>query len=195
MNKAILTIALCLSFNSWAGVYKCKDSEGRSYYQSLPCSVEDQAVKINPKTGTQVDLDALKQKEAYAAEEKKAEETQKLAEEKARLEAIDRRKQLAKTEAELTQTLIKQNPTQFSAFAVPPYDPDNLPTSVKPFEERLPDIEKFRRLAAQKALATGDCQRVEADELNTRSRREQLVFLVNCSSGTTYYYNEAELAE
>ena len=132
---------------------------------------------------------------AQAAAQKKQQELQQQTEEQARLDGIARRKQLARAQSELTQALIKQNPALFSAYAIPPYDPEHLPAGIKPFEERLPDIEKFRRLAAQKALASGQCQRVEADELNAKTTKDQLVFLINCSSGTAYYFNESELTE
>lgn len=195
MKIRIFLIALCLSFDTWAGVYKCTDADGQTHYQSSPCTEEGKAVQINTKTGSQVDLNALENQKAQATEQKKQQEAQRQAEEQARLDAIAQRKQLAQAQTELTQALIKQNPMQFSAYAIPPYNPDDLPKLAKPFEERLPDIEKFRRMAAQKALATGKCQRVEADELNARSSKEQLVFLINCSSGTAYYYTESELTE
>ncbi|AEF98588.1 DUF4124 domain-containing protein [Methylomonas methanica] len=195
MKNLILLFTLCWPFYGWAGVYKCTDSEGRTDYQSSPCTEERKAVQINTKTGSKVDLNELENRQVQATEQQKQIEAQKQAEEQARLDAIAERKQLARAQSDLTLALIKSNPMQFSAFAIPPYDPDNLPPGIRVFETRLPDIEKFRRLAAQKALATGKCQRVEADELNAKSTKEQLVFLVNCSSGASYYYNEAELKE
>ena len=195
LKQPIILIALCLPFNCWAGVYKCTDGDGRTHYQSSPCTEEDKAVQINTKTGTQVDLEALENAQAESAKQKTQLQAQLQAEEQARLDAIAQRKQMVREQHQLTQTLIKQNPTQFSAYAIPPYDPENLPNLIKAFEDRLPDIEKFRRLAAQKALATGRCQRVEADELNAKSSKEQLMFLINCGSGASYYFNESELAE
>lgn len=193
MKNLVFVFALCLSFDSWAGVYKCTDASGHTDYQSSPCSEEHKAVQMNTKTGGSVDVSAQEQQQALSAEQQKQQELQKQAEEQAKLEEIAQRKRLAQAESELTQTLIKQNPQQFSAYAIPTYDPDKLPALVKQFESRLPDIEKFRRFAAQKALATGKCQRVEADELNLKSKQDLLVFLVNCSSGGSFYFNETEL--
>lgn len=195
MKNITLLLALCFSFNAWAGVYKCTDAEGRTDYQSSPCTENAKAVQINTRTGSKVDLYELKNQQVQADEQKKQQESQQQAEEQARLEAISQRKQLAREESELTLALIKKNPMQFSAFAIPPYDPDKLPQAVKPFEERLPDIERFRRFAAQKALASGNCQRVEADELNVKSKKDMLVILVNCSSGASFYFNETELTK
>ncbi|MGZ5532414.1 MAG: DUF4124 domain-containing protein [Methylomonas sp.] len=196
MKNLVFVFALCLSFDSWARVYKCTDASGHTDYQSSPCAEEKKSVQMNPKTGGSVDITAQEQQKALNAEQQKQQELQKEAEEQARTEGIARRKKLAQAESELTQALIKQKPTQFSAYAIPVYDPDQLPDSVKPFEPRLPEIEKFRRLAAQKALATGKCQRVEADELNNmRSKPDSLVILVNCSSGASFYFNETELTQ
>jgi hypothetical protein len=195
MKNRILMIALFLSFDSWAGVYKCTDATGQTHYQSSPCTEEHKAIQMNTKTGSSVDLNAQEKQQAQEAEQKKQEESQQQAEQQAKQEEIAQRKKLAQAESELTQKLIKQNPTQFSAYAIPAYDPEKLPALVKSFETRLPEIEKYRRLAAQKALATGKCQRVEADELNIKSTNESLVFLINCSSGTNFYFNETELKE
>jgi len=195
MKFQILTLSLCLSVDASAGVYKCTDSAGRTNYQSAPCTEDRKAVQINTKTGNKVDLNELEKQQMLNAEQQKKQLSEQQAAEQAKLEAIKQRHQMAKAQSEVTQTLIKQNPTQFSAYAIPPYVPDNLPALIKPFEERLPDIEKFRRLAAQKALSSGQCQRVEADEMHTKSTKGQLVFLINCSSGGSYYFNESELAE
>lgn len=195
MKSPILLICLSFPVASWAGVYKCTDATGNTHYQSSPCTEESKAVQINTKTGSRVDLTEIESRKTLENEQKKQFEAQKQAEEHARLDAIAQRKHAAIQEHELTQAMIKQNPNQFSAYAIPPYDPDKLPNSVKPFEERLPEIERFRRLAAQKALANGKCQRVEADELNAKSTQEQLIFLINCSSGASYYFNESELTE
>ena len=193
MKSLSLMFILLLSSNSWAGVYKCTDANGRTDYQSSPCQEERSAVQINTKTGSKVDLNQLENQKQQADEQKMQLELQKQAEEQARLDAIEKRKQQVREQSQLTLDLIKQNPTQFSAFAVPPYDPDKLPQGIKPFEDRLVEIEKFRRLAAQKALATGKCQRVEADELSAKSTKELLGFQVSCSSGTSFNFNEAEL--
>jgi hypothetical protein len=193
MKNLVFVFALCLSVDSWAGVYKCTDASGHTDYQSSPCAQEHKSIQMNPKTGGSVDLTAKEQQQALSTEQQKQQEQQKQAEEQAKLDEIAQRKKLAQAESELTQTLIKQNPLQFSAYAIPAYDPDKLSGLVKQFELRLPEIEKFRRLAAQKALASGKCQRVEADELNQKSTQELLVFLINCSTGTSFHFNETEL--
>jgi hypothetical protein len=195
MKKLILSLAFFLSLDATAGVYKCTDAEGHTDYQSSPCTEDHKAVQINTKTGSKVDLNELEGQKAQADAEKKQLESQQQAEEKARLDAIELRKKQAREQSQITLELTKKNSLQFSAFAIPPYDPENLPKNIKPFEERLVDIEKYRRLAAQKALATDQCQRVEADELSGKSTLEQLVFLVNCSSGSSFSYSETELKQ
>ncbi|QSB01660.1 DUF4124 domain-containing protein [Methylomonas sp. EFPC1] len=195
MKNLFFVFALCLSADSWAGVFKCTDATGHTNYQSSPCTVEHKAVQMNTKTGSSVDLNALERQQAAEAELKKQQSAQEQAEQQAKLDAIAKNKQDARVQSEMTQTLIKQNPMQFSAFAIPPYDPEKLPAQVKPFETRLPEVEKFRRLAAQKALASGECQRIETDELTGKSKPDQLNFLINCSSGKTFLFNEADLVQ
>ena len=193
MKNLFWVLGLCLSFDTWAGVYKCTDATGHTNYQSSPCTTEHKAVQMNTKTGSSVDLNAVERQQAAEAELKKQQTAQQQAEQQAKVDAIAKTKQDARAQSELTQTLIKQNPMQFSAFAIPAYDPEKLPASLKSFESRLPDVEKFRRLAAQKALSHGDCQRIEADEQTAKSKIDQLSFLINCSSGKTFVFNESEL--
>lgn len=193
MNKRFLFVSLCVSLECSAGVYKCTDASGQTQYQSSPCTEEHRAIEMNTKTGSRVDITAIEKQKAAASEAEKQQMLQKQAEEQAKLDAISERHRLAREESVTTQAWMKANPIQFSAFAIPPYDPDKLPNNVKPFETRLPDIEKFRRLAAKKALDSGQCQRVEADELSGKATLEQLAFLINCSSGASFTYTETEL--
>ncbi len=188
----IITISL-ISFNAVAGVYKCTDIQGNTSYQSSPCAEEKQALKIDMKTGGATNLTlAEKQKKAQLAAEQANKEQQEALKKLNEKKEAKRLKDSAEQSA-LNQQLIKDNPVQFSAFAIPPYLPDQLTPLVKLHEARLPEIEKFRRLAAQKALKTGECKRVESDQLSIRSKPDQLVISIDCSSAKTFYYSESEL--
>ncbi len=172
-----------------AGVYKCTDSQGNTSYQSTPCALENKAIEIDVKTGRSTDISLeLKQKERELALKKQQEAALQQ-----QLKLEEKRKQDALEQSQINQTLIKNNPIQYSAFAIPPYLADNLTGLVKKYQTRLPEIEKFRRLAAQKALSTGECTRVESDELSIKSKHDQLVFSIDCSSAKTFYFNESEL--
>ena len=174
-----------------AGIYKCTDDQGNTSYQAKPCADEKKAIEIDVKTGGSTDLSIKKKKKEKELELKKQQETdrQKLIE----LEA--RRKREAKGQSALNQQLVKDNPIQYSAFSIPPYRTDRLSDVVKLYEAKLPEIEKLRRFSAKKALATGECERVEASHLSVKSSTEQLVFSVDCSSAKTFYFNEQELLE
>lgn len=191
MKRIFLILAAVFSSSSLAGVYKCTDATGNTTYQSTPCEEETEAFEMNVKTGTAIDLHQQRKQEQLAEEEKHRLQQ----EEQQRLQLIVQRKKATLAEIEITRALIKNNPRQYSAYAIPPYHPDHLPTAIKPFEQRLPDIEKLRRLAAQKALASGRCTRVEADELTGKSTPSQLIFTVECSSGKSFTFNETELIE
>ena len=189
MRFKLLLLAILVSNSSSAGVYKCIDENGKTGYQSKPCATGESAVEINFKTGEAID------KKTELSRQTSELEKQKLLE-KAKRDLQQKHRQLindAKAESDKNQILIKNNTGQFSAYAIPPYDPENLSDLVKKFEDRLPYIERLRRLAAQRVLASGQCQRVEASELNIKSTREQLVFLVNCSKGQGIYISENEL--
>ncbi len=195
--QTVLIIASVTLFsnNSLAGVYKCTDNQGKTAYQAAPCVDTNEALKINVKTGGSKDLLVeKKKKELELEEESKLLESQNLEKQK----IIDLEAKRIKDSAEqtaLNQQLVRINILQFSAFAIPPYAADNLPPIVKQFESRLPDIEKFRRYAAQKALATGDCKRVESDELSLKSKLDNLIITVGCSTAKTFHYDETELVK
>ncbi len=184
----ILATAL-YSGNSLAGVFKCTDEWGKTTYQSDPCTKETKAIEMNIKTGKQTNLADAEKKKALETELKKQQEViQKQLDEMEGQRKIDAAEQSAQN-----QLLIKNNPIQYSAYAIPPYLSGKLPALVKQYENRLPDIEKFRRLAALKALATGECKRVEADKLSEQSKADLLVFSVDCSSAKRFNFNETEL--
>ncbi|MGR9052826.1 MAG: DUF4124 domain-containing protein [Gammaproteobacteria bacterium] len=190
MRFKFLVLALFVSQSAFAGVYKCTDDSGNTRYQSKPCVTGENVSEINFKTGEAIN------KEGQRTKLNEEMEKQRMLEEQAKLEAErkeQRRLGEAAEEREKNQELIKNNPEQFTPFAIPPYDPGNLSDLVKTFEDRLPDIERLRRLAALKALSSAQCNRVEASELNVKSTYEQLVFLVNCSRGQGVYFNENEL--
>ncbi|MCK5830187.1 MAG: DUF4124 domain-containing protein [Methylococcales bacterium] len=186
---------LFFSGSIFAGVYKCSDGQGNTSYQARPCAEEKKAIEINVKTGGAIDL-SLKEKEDKKEKELDAEQKKQLeANNQKSIELEEKRKKDTAEQSALNQQLIKDNPIQYSAFAIPPYRSDRMPPIVKLYQSRLPEIEKFRRYAAKKALATGECLRVESDELSGKSSPEQLVFSVDCSSAQTFYFNEKELTE
>ncbi len=181
------------SGHALASVYKCTDRHGKTAYQASPCAEEKTALKIDLTTGGATDLAARqKQKEQEKQLKQQKELEQKIEKEKLLAKEAKRKKDATEQSA-INQQLIKDNPVQYTAFAIPPYQHDKLPPLVKKIEARLPEIEKFRRLAAQKALATGDCIRVESDELSVTSQANLLVFSVGCSTAKNFQYTETEL--
>ncbi len=189
MRITLLILGSLFSTCTFAGIYKCTDINGKTDYQSKPCDSEHKTVQINVKTGGSTDqLDQEKQKQVLAQKEQ---------EEKLEQEQIMKKqtqlKQDAINESAKNQFLIKNNPEKFSAFSIPPYAPDQLPDLVKNYQSRLPDIERLRRQAAEKALASGLCTRVESSELHGKSTKKALVFSVDCSSGKNFQFTEQEL--
>lgn len=190
-NYIAILVFLGCSNTVLAGVYKCTDDQGNTSYQAAPCAQEKEALEINIKTGGLTDLSLEKQRQQENVELKKQQE----AEQQAKIAKEAKRVKDAAEQSALNQQLIKDNPIQYTAFAIPPYKPDSLSSLVKQYEARLPEIEKFRRIAAQKALATGECKRVEADELSVKSSRDKLVISIDCSTAKTFFFNEQELVK
>lgn len=195
MRFTLIVLGCFISFHVCATnkVYKCVDATGKKEYQSRPC--EEGLIKstINISTGSSTNLDEeQKQKEL-----KEKEEQAKLLQEKRIVqEQLEKRARINKeaiAESENNQALIKSNPKQYSAFAIPPYAPNNLSDLVTKFQDRLAEIERLRRAAAQKALATNQCERIESVELSDKSTKDVLSFLINCSTGKSFIFTEQEL--
>ena len=148
---------------------------------------------LNIVTGgsTNVDEEKKQQELKQKTEQARLEEQKMTEQQRAERQANINKEAIA--ESENNQTLIRSEPQKYSAFAIPPYIPDKLSDIVKPFQDRLASIERFRRSAAQKALASGQCERVEAAELDVKSTKEMLHFLVNCSTGKTFNFTEQDL--
>ncbi|MFZ2407032.1 MAG: DUF4124 domain-containing protein [Methylobacter sp.] len=187
MRITLLILGCLFSVCAFAEIYKCTGINDKTDYQAKPCSPERKAVQINVKTGGPSEPDQGNQ----VLEQKK--QAEKLEQEQL-LKKQTQLKQDAMSESAKNQFLIKNNPEKFSAFSIPPYVPDDLPDLVKNYQSRLPEIERLRRLAAEKALTSGQCGRVEASELHAKSTKKALVFLVSCSSGKSFYFSEQELA-
>ena len=193
MRFTLLILGYLFSAHASAGIYKCTDANGNAEYRSSPCETGHNNVQINIKTGTSTNLDdknnqqAKAQKEQQAALEKQKLEQEELLRKKANInrEAVN--------ESAKNQFLIKNNPDKFSAYAIPPYVPEKLTDLVNIHQDRLPEIERLRRQAAEKALASNQCIRVESVELNSKSTKDALMFLINCSSGKSFYFKEQEL--
>jgi len=193
-TSSLLVLAL-FSSHSIASVYKCTDTHGKTSYQSSPCAEEKTALKIDMTTGGSTNLTVrLKQQQQEQQKELELKKQQEIEQKQQLVKEANRVKE-SNEQSAINQQLIKDNPIQYSAFAIPPYQHDKLSSLVKSFEARLPEIEKFRRIAAQKALATGNCKRVESDQLNIKSQINQLVFSIDCSTSKTFHFNEAELAK
>ncbi len=194
--RLTLIILGCLVFSyAYAAhnVYKCVDATGKKNYQSSPCNAGVANTTLNIETGSSTNLDEVNQEQAQKKNAEQASAEQQKLTKQQLLEKQENENKAAIAESAKNQALIKSDSKKFAPFAIPPYTPDKLPDMVKPYQSRLSDIERLRRTASEKALATGQCERVEAAELDSKSTKEVLAFLVNCSSGKAFYYSEQDL--
>lgn len=194
MKSTLLFLGLLASMPLSAGVYKCTDASGKKIYRSVPCVEGQKKVELNVKTGSSTDLNAKENEQALSQQEQEAKAAQKKQEEELAQQKLSQLKQNSTDESAKNQFLVKNNPQKYSAFAIPPYKYDDLTPLVKTYQNRLPDIERLRRQAAEKVHATGQCGRVESVELSDKSTAEGLVILVDCSSAKKYYVSEQDLA-
>jgi hypothetical protein len=195
MRFALLILGCLFLVQADAGIYKCTDSAGSTKYLSRPCAEGDKNIEINLKTGATTDLNEKQNQEQQKQKQEQEKTEQEKLEEQALKEKHEKLISDAKQESAKNQFLIRNNPEKYSAFAIPPYDPSQLPALVKTYENRLPEIERMRRQAAEKAIKSGQCGRVESAELNLKSNKKGLVFLIDCSTGKHYYFTEQELAK
>jgi Domain of unknown function (DUF4124) len=194
MKFTLLFLGLLVSMPLSAGVYKCTDGSGKKIYRSVPCVEGQKKVELNVKTGGSTDLNAKENEQALSQQEQEAKTAQKKQEEEQAQQKLTQLKQNSTDESAKNQFLVKNNPQKYSAFAIPPYKYDDLTPLVKAYQNRLPDIERMRRQAAEKSVATGQCGRVESVELSDKSTADGLVILVDCSSAKKFYVSEQELA-
>ena len=193
MRFTLLILGSLFSAYASADIYKCTDTNGNTEYRSSPCETGHGDGKLNIKTGTYANVDGKDNQSDLVQKEQQAEL------EKQKLEQAELLKKQATTNGEAiiesakNQFLIKNNPEKFSPYAIPPYIPEKLPDLVKTYQTRLAEIERLRRQAAEKALASNQCIRVESVELNSKSTKDALMFLINCSSGKSFYFTEQEL--
>ena len=193
MRFTLLILGSLFSAYASADIYKCTDTNGNTEYRSSPCETGHGDGKLNIKTGTYANVDGKGNQSDLVQKEQQAEL------EKQKLEQEELLKKQATTNGEAiiesakNQFLIKNNPEKFSPYAIPPYIPEKLPDLVKTYQTRLAEIERLRRQAAEKALASNQCIRVESVELNSKSTKDALMFLINCSSGKSFYFTEQEL--
>ncbi len=193
MRFIFLFLGLVFSLQPWADVYKCTDAAGNKIYKAVPCAEGQKKVELNVKTGSKTDLNAMESQQNLSKQEQEAKAAQKKQEEEQSRQKINQLKQNSADETAKNQFLAKNNPQKYSAFAIPPYQYDQLPPLVKSYQDRLPDVERMRRESAEKALATGQCGRVESSVLSEKSNKQGLVFLVDCSSAKKFYLTEREL--
>ncbi|MSP27254.1 MAG: DUF4124 domain-containing protein [Methylococcales bacterium] len=193
LTLIILGCFVSSSVFSANNVYKCIDAAGKTDYQSSPCGAGLTNSTLNITTGGSTNLDEEKQQQELKQKEEQAKlDAHKLAKQQ-ELEKQASVDKVAIAESENNQSLIKNNPKKYSAFAIPPYVPDKLPDLVKNYRDRLDAVERLRRAAAEKALASNQCGRVESSELDAKSTKTMLTFAVNCSSSKIFSFTEQDL--
>ena len=195
MRIVFLVSLMVLSNFAFAGVYKCVDGNGKKVYQNKPCTDIENATEFDPVSGANnkvIDNEQLLLLEQQKIQQQQQEEQRKLQEQQQKQQQLE---QDILTESQKNQEWIKSHPGKYSAFAIPPYANNKHPPFADSFAQRLPEVERYRRFAAEIALASGKCGRVESAELNLRSTSTRLVFLIDCSSSESFLLDEKQILE
>ncbi len=193
MKYLAFLLALFFSISGFAGVYKCTGHKGKTSYQTTPCPNQVGVDEINLLTGSHKNLFTEEIKKEREKQQIQEEQEKLVLEEKLAKEKEQKFKQKALAESNKNQQIIRENPGKFSAYAIPPYLEGNRPALVENFASRIVEIEQYRRKAAFKALKAGQCDRVEASELNLKSTIKELIFLIDCTNGSRVYLSEKDL--
>jgi hypothetical protein len=178
-----------------ATVYKCADDEGNIAYQKSPCQHLDSAAEVNLKSGShKVVVDEIQNQ--IDEDEENLSEQQKQALEKLRKQAEENRLiELSAEQAQKNQEYLKSNIGSFSPYALPPYQGKSYAGIVRNYLARLPEIERYRRVAASNVLLSGQCRRVEAAEMDRFSKLDNLNFIIDCRNGKRVKLNEKALKD
>ena len=123
-------------------------------------------------------------------------EEEKLKLEKSRKE-LEKMRLLAECaeQAQKNQEYLSSKKDNFSPYAIPPYQGKRYEDIVANFLPRLAEIERYRRTAAAKVLASGQCVRIEAVDLVPTSALNNLRFIVDCRNGKRIKVKEQELQQ
>ena len=102
---------------------------------------------------------------------------------------------IAKNEAQQSQKDKATSKVKIPESALIPYTKENgFEKTVKKYGPRLKEIEQYRKLAAEKVMASGKCDSVVASDLSTtKSSLKHLSFWVDCNNGTRVYLDENEI--
>jgi hypothetical protein len=80
------------------------------------------------------------------------------------------------------------------AYVLTPYTKAQYPKAFGLFGNRMPEVETLRRKAAEQAVDSGKCDRVELIEVSLdRSTTKNAVFFMDCKSGARIYRAETEI--
>jgi hypothetical protein len=194
MKVTLVLLSILFSSYSQAGIYKCTDSNGKKSYQKSPCENISNAAEFNVTTGGSIAVPDKRKQEMVLEQQKEQEQAKTEEIKKQEQDVKQQRIDTTLEENKKNLEIIKANPKKFSAFAIPPYTLEDHPPLFDDFIERLPEIQRYRRWAAKKALFSGQCDRVEASSVNFKSTQKNLVFLVECSNTERFYYNETDLS-
>lgn len=80
-------------------------------------------------------------------------------------------------------------------YAITPYTPSGYPKTFAKYGNRMPELESFRRKAAEKAASNETCDRVELAEISDQGTYSNMQFFVDCANETRFRFSESDLMD
>ncbi|MEO5343165.1 MAG: DUF4124 domain-containing protein [Gammaproteobacteria bacterium SHHR-1] len=110
MKRLMIALALCVSANVSAAVYKCEDKYGRVTFSQVPCAVDAEKIEVREVSAIKSDLDVQAinqraQERVEAAEQARAARARAALEERRHQDNIKAQKEIAEAQREQARAL------------------------------------------------------------------------------------------
>lgn len=89
----------------------------------------------------------------------------------------------------------QQKKAEIPDYVLSPYTEESYPKTFAKYGNRMPELERFRKLAAEIAATNPECDKVIASEVSDRGTYSDMQFFVDCENMKRYRFSESELAQ
>lgn len=78
-------------------------------------------------------------------------------------------------------------------YVLTPYTRDSWPKTFEKYGDRMPELEKYRRLAAEATARNPECDKVISSDISDEGSYASMQFFVDCENMKRFRFSEAEL--
>ena len=87
----------------------------------------------------------------------------------------------------------QSTPPKIDEYVLTPYTRASWPKTFDKYGDRMPQLERFRRLAAEAAARNSECDKVIASEISDQGTYSSMQFFVDCENMKRFRFSESEL--